>query len=272
MVVLRSLGFNIAFFAVSVVCAAAFTVGLLLPPPAMLRMAAVWGRVTEALLARIVGLKVTVRGRENLIAGAAIIASKHQSAWETIMFPRLFRRPVFVVKQELLQVPLYGPCLAHTGAIGVDRQGGARALRALLAQARRVLAEGHQVLIFPEGTRVAPGSQVPFHPGVAALYSQLGVPVIPVALNSGVFWGRRSFLKRPGEIVVEILPPIPPGIERRRFQRLLEERIEAASTRLMTEAGWRPPVDNPVDKPSNAATTGERAGTTFAWRRTKEEH
>ena len=120
--------------------------------------------------------------------------------------------------------------------IRIDRAGGARALRGLIEGGRAALDRGAPIAIFPEGTRVAPGEHRPYHPGVAALYRHLDCTVVPVALNSGVFWGRRSFVKRPGRIVVEFLPPIAPGLERKDFMTELERRLEPATERLVAEA------------------------------------
>src|SRR5690606_21388864 len=146
-----------------------------------------------------------------------IVAAKHQSAWDTMAFYWVLDDAAYVLKKELLSIPLYGWCARKARMIGVDRSGGAKALRAMVEQAQNCLAEGRPIVIFPEGTRTAPGRRSAYHPGIAALYTRLGVPVVPVALNSGLFWGRRSFIKQPGRIVVQFLPPIPPGLERRAF-------------------------------------------------------
>ena len=137
-----------------------------------------------------------------------------------------------MLKKELLSIPLFGWFLKRAGMIAVDRKGGASALRSMARQATETLESGRSILIFPEGTRVAPGQTRPYQPGVAALYTQQKVPVVPVALNSGLFWGRRAFFKKPGTIVVQILPPIPPGLDRKAFMRDLESRIEPASAAL----------------------------------------
>ena len=129
------------------------------------------------------------------------------------------------------QIPLFGWCLVHAGMIRIDREGGARALRGLIEDGRAALARGAPIVIFPEGTRMPPGERRPYQPGVAALYRHLDCPVVPVALNSGVFWSRRSFVKRPGRIVVEFLPPIAPGLERKEFMAELERRLEGATER-----------------------------------------
>jgi 1-acyl-sn-glycerol-3-phosphate acyltransferase len=192
----------------------------------------IWIDGTLWLLKHVAGIDYRVTGTENLPSTSAIYASKHQSAWETLFLSRYLNFPAFVLKKELLSIPLFGWFLKKAGMIAVDRKGGASALRSMARQATETLESGRSILIFPEGTRVAPGQTKPYQPGVAALYTQQKVPVVPVALNSGLFWGRRAFIKKPGMIVVQILPPIPPGLDRKAFMRDLESRIEPASTAL----------------------------------------
>ncbi|MFQ5775673.1 MAG: lysophospholipid acyltransferase family protein [Kiloniellaceae bacterium] len=233
MIGLRSLLFNVLFYAWSGLVQVACLPVLALPREGPIAAGRLWSRVTLAMLAGICGLRHEIRGLANLPEGPCIIASKHQSAWDTLIFHLLVPGPSFVFKRELMWVPLFGWYLMRAGCIPVDRAGGAKALRALVDRARRAVAHGQSIVIFPEGTRVAPGRRRPYHPGTAALYVQLGVPVVPVAVNSGLFWGRRSFRKEPGRITLEFLPPIPPGLPRRAFAAELERRIETASQRLL---------------------------------------
>lgn len=235
MIVLRAALFNLAFYLWTALCAIAALPMLLAPRRSVARFGGWWSGTVLALLRVIVGLDHEVRGGEHLPRGAGIIAIKHQSAWDTLAVAVLIDDPAIVVKQELLWVPLYGWYVLRAGMIAVDRRGGAKALKRLVARARAALAEGRPIVIFPEGTRTAIGQRPPYHPGVAALYSELGLPVVPVAVNSGLFWGRRSFMKRPGRIVLEFLPALPAGLERRRFLAELQDRIEAASARLAAE-------------------------------------
>ncbi len=188
-----------------------------------------WLRITCRLTHRVSGL-------ENMPAGPVILACKHQSSWETLAFSRLFPGSATVMKRELLLIPVVGWAMARVGNIAVERGDGSKALRGLIKQAKATLAEGRSILIFPEGTRVAVGDERPYQVGTAALYRQLGVPVVPVALNSGLFWGRRKFIKWPGVIDVEILPAIPPGLSRDIFMTTLRERIEEATNRLVKAA------------------------------------
>jgi 1-acyl-sn-glycerol-3-phosphate acyltransferase len=214
---------------------------LVLPPAATHAVSRTWMAGLQFLLRHLVGLDYEVRGRENVPDAPAIYAFKHQSAWETIVCHLLVRNGAIALKQELVRLPLFGWTLRHSGMISIDRAGGAAALRSLIEGAREAFARGVPVIIFPEGHRIPPGQHRPYHPGVAALYSQLGRPVVPVAHNSGLFWGRRSFVKRPGRIVVEFLEPIQAGLDRKAFMALLQQRLEAASDRLIEEAGGLSP-------------------------------
>jgi 1-acyl-sn-glycerol-3-phosphate acyltransferase len=192
------------------------------------------------LAAVIAGITWEVRGSHHIPAGPALFAFKHQSAWETLAVPVLLPAPAMVIKRELFWVPFYGWFAKRAGMIGIDRSAGSRALRRMLQAARRAKADGRPVVIFPQGTRTVPrirgGAAKPYQPGVAALYGELDLPAVPVALNSGLFWGRRAFRKEPGRIIVEYLPPIAPGLAKREFLRRLEGAIEQASARLEAES------------------------------------
>jgi len=232
MTTVRSLLFNVLFALWTALIFILSLPTLVLPRSACWWMGGLWVRGALLLLRSTVGLTHRVRGVEHRIAGPAVYAAKHQSAWDTLVFPLLLDKPAYVLKQELIRVPLFGSYLKQCGMIPVDREGGGAALKQLLRAARTAIAQGRSILIYPEGTRTPPGERRPYHPGVAALYGDLGVPVVPVALNSGLFWGRRAFNKRPGTITIEFLPPIAPGLPRREFMRELQERMEGASQRL----------------------------------------
>ena len=234
---IRSLLFNVAFWLWGLVMALVALPILLMSRQAMVRQAERWERGIQWLLRNLVGLDYQVLGDEHRQDNRVIYAFKHQSAWDTITTHLLVDDPAIALKQELTKIPIFGPCLLHAGMIKIDRGQGAKALRSLIEGARQAIARGSPVVIFPEGTRTPPGEKHPYHPGVAALYKQLSVPVVPVALNSGVFWGRRAFAKRPGLIQVEFLEPIEPGLERKAFMAELEQRIETATERLVTDAG-----------------------------------
>ena len=229
---LRSLVFNIGFFGGSALLAVALLPALALPRVVLVRAGRLWAWWTNLLLRRVVGAEIVIENRERLPAAGGIVAARHQSAWETVALLGLLPDPAYVLKRELLRLPLFGWYARKSGHIAVDRGGGARALRGMVAQAAEALAAGRQVVIFPEGTRVAPGAGRRYRPGTAALYRALGAPVVPVALNSGAVWGRNAFIKRPGRIVLRALEPIPPGLSRDAFMATLRERIETAVTAL----------------------------------------
>jgi 1-acyl-sn-glycerol-3-phosphate acyltransferase len=250
MLVLRSLAFNV-LFGVWLFGLGVPALPLLVLPRRWARViVGLWARGVMALLRGVVGLDYAVRGCAHLPAGAVIVASKHQSAWDTIIFLVLLANPAYVLKRELFKIPLYGWFTWKLGMIGIDRAAGTAALRRLVARVRPAIAAARPVVIFPQGTRTAPGARRPYLPGIYALYAETGAPVVPVALNSGRFWGRRSFIKRPGRIVLEFLPALPPGLDRRRFMAELEARIEGATAAL--EA-----VDNPA---LNSVDRGDKPG------------
>ncbi len=239
MLVLRSALFNAVFFLWSAVVCFSYLPLLVLPERVMLRAGTLWSKSIIRILGLIAGTGFEIRGGENIPTGAAIFASKHQSAWDTLIYMTVLPGPVLVVKRELFWIPLYGWYARHAGMIGVDRRGGARALKHLIRRARSALKGGRSVVIFPQGTRTAPGTREPYQVGVAALYRGLDQPIVPVAVNSGLFWGRRAFLKRPGTILIEVLPAIPAGLGRDDFMAELERRIETATDRLLAEGRSR---------------------------------
>ncbi len=230
---IRSFLFNAGWYAGSTIIAIVGSPILLLSRRAVLAWARFWIHFCLGWLRLICRLTHRVSGLENLPPGPVIIASKHQSSWETLSYTLLFPGAAIVLKRELLFIPIVGWAMARAGNIAVARGDGASALRSLTRQAKAVLAEGRSILIFPEGTRVPVGGEKPYQIGAAALYRQLNVPVVPVALNSGLFWGRRKFVKWPGVIDVQILPAIPPGLKRDAFMALLRERIEGATNALI---------------------------------------
>jgi 1-acyl-sn-glycerol-3-phosphate acyltransferase len=231
---LRSILFNIAFFgATTVLCLLSLPL-MLLPRGAFMAMLAFYGRLVEGMLAVICGLRVRVIGMENLPPGPVLIASKHQSAFDTVFWLSRLPDPCYVLKAELMKIPVWGWLARHSKMVAVDRDGGATALKQMVRDAGAALAESRQIVIFPEGTRTAPGERVAYQPGVAALASALKVPVVPVATDSGVYWGKNAFAKRPGVLTVSVLPPIPAGTPRAALMRGLEEAIEAETARLLS--------------------------------------
>jgi 1-acyl-sn-glycerol-3-phosphate acyltransferase len=173
----------------------------------------------------ICGIRLEVRGMEHLPPGPALLASRHQSAFDTLVWLTLVPSCCYVLKRELLRIPLFGPLIPLTGMIAIDRSGGASALRGLMREGVRAAREGRQIVIFPEGTRAAPGATLPLQPGIAALASSTGLPVIPVVTDSGRYWGRRAFRKHPGTIHIELLPPLPAGLRREELMRRLTDAL-----------------------------------------------
>jgi len=249
---LRSVVFNLWFYGVTVVVAVMTLPVLLLHPRAARWVARVWARLVLGGLRPICGITVEVTGRENLPAhGAALIASQHQSAFDTIVWFLLVPEAAYVLKKELGTIPIYGALSRKMGMIAVDRSAGAAAIRTLVKDAHRAVAAGQQIVIFPEGTRAAPGAVLPLHPGVAALASRTGLPVIPVVTDSGRCWGRRAFRKNPGIIRVAIQPPLPAGTPR-----------PALMARLAALYAQGPaPVDNSVGETSPGLSGHPRKAT-----------
>ena len=190
-----------------------------------------WSRWQYACYRRILGITIKIEG--HLPHKPVLYAIKHESMFETIDMPRMFNKPAVVTKKELFDIPFWGPAARAYGMIPVDRNGGASALRAMLVLAKKMIADGRPIVIFPEGTRSAPGEKVPYQPGVAALVIASGAPCYPVATNSGRHWGRRAFHKMPGVISISVLPALPPGLARKPLMEALEQQIEAETTRLM---------------------------------------
>jgi 1-acyl-sn-glycerol-3-phosphate acyltransferase len=231
-IALRSYLYVLLFYLWTALVAVGCTPILLGPTRWTLVMFHFWGRGVTALLA-VCGVKVEVRGREHIPTGAALVAPKHLCMLDVFAQFAVLPASVFVMKKELNWIPWFGWYAAKVGAIDIDRGGGASALKKMVAEAKALFAKGRQVVIFPEGHRGTPGQAGDYKPGVAALYRELDVPVHPVATNSGVHWPAHGFIRRPGTIVFEYLEPIPPGLKRAEFMRILEERIETASNRLL---------------------------------------
>lgn len=236
MLILRSYLFAIAFYVTTALFLLLGSWLLLGPRLWAMEGLRLHGLASLWLLKHIAGTRMEVRGHERVPQGACLIVSKHQSAWDTFALVPLFRDPAIVLKDELKWIPFYGWFCVKFEHILVKRDRAAAALKALVEQARSRIAQDRQVVIFPEGTRRTPGAPPDYKPGYVALYEGLGVPCIPLALNSGLFWPRRSLLRFPGTIVVEFLEPIPPGMPRKAFKAELEKRLEDASNRLVTEA------------------------------------
>jgi 1-acyl-sn-glycerol-3-phosphate acyltransferase len=235
-VVARSLLFNALFYLNVIVLMIVALPTLALPYRFLRPFIRCYSRVSLWLLRVICGTKVEWRGTEKIPKGACIVACKHQSLWETFSLYAELEDPAYVLKRELMWIPLFGWYMAKAGLIPIDRGAGVSALSRMTARARAALTQSRQVVIFPEGTRRRPGAPPTYRPGVAHLYNRAGVPCVPLALNSGLFWPRRSLLRCPGTILVEVLDPIPPGLESRAFLARLQSVLEDATARLVQES------------------------------------
>jgi 1-acyl-sn-glycerol-3-phosphate acyltransferase len=239
-IILRSLLFNAAFYLVLIVYFVVAIPTLVMPRWGIIRLAQQWGRVNLGLLRIVCGITVEWRGLEKIPAGAVLVAAKHQSLWETFALLTRFDDPSYILKRELLWVPFFGWYARHAGMIPVDRGGGKPALIAMAARVRDALAAGRQIIVFPEGTRRPPGAAPKYKYGIAHLYAECSAPCVPIALNSGLFWPRRRFLRYPGTITVEALAPIAPGLAVEDFFARLQREIETATARLVAQAGGGP--------------------------------
>ena len=237
----RSILFNALFYLNLLVHMIVALPALVLPYPAVRVFIRSYGRSSLWLLRVICGTQVSWRGTENIPRGSCIVACKHQSAWETFALYAVLADPIYILKRELMWIPLFGWYTWKAGLIPVDRSAGLAALSRMTARAQRTITgpRARQLVIFPEGTRRTPGAEPSYKPGIAHLYARTGLPCVPAALNSGLFWPRRSLLRRPGTIIVEFLPPIAPGFDRPGFLAHLQDTIEEASARLLQETGIR---------------------------------
>ena len=199
-------------------------------------IAKAWGRTNLVLLRVLAGIRADFRGLEKLPPGGFIAAAKHQSAWDTFALLWMFRDPTFILKRELQWIPLFGWFTIKGRMIPVDRGAGSQALVAMNERAYAELAHGRQIVIFPEGTRRPVGAEPKYKYGIAYLYEAGEVPCVPIALNSGLFWPRRTFLRFPGTVIVEVLDPIPPGLPKDEFFARLQQVMETATARLIVEA------------------------------------
>jgi len=230
---IRSFLFAILLALITVPYAIFATLIFWLPPMTRHRLITSWVPVMMWVIRHVLGIRYRVIGAENMPAGPAVVLSKHQSAWETIALQQIFPPLCFVLKRELLRVPFFGWGLASIPGIAIDRNAGKDALAQVVEQGRERLKEGLWVVVFPEGTRVAPGTVKRYKPGGAILAKRAGVPVVPVAHNAGEFWRRNAFVKRPGEIIVSIGPVIDvKGVKAEQINARAEAWVESEMQRL----------------------------------------
>jgi 1-acyl-sn-glycerol-3-phosphate acyltransferase len=234
---LRSAAFNFAFYVLTAGMIVAAMPLLLAPRRLTMAAMRLWAMLVTVLLHRICGIRLRLLGGDRLPrpGQAGLIAAKHQSAFDTIVWLAVLPDAAYVLKQDLLRIPLYGQFARKARMIAVDRAAGASALRHLVREGREAALAARQIVIFPEGTRVAPGRRRPYQPGVAALAAATGLPVMPAATDSGRCWGRRAFRKSPGVITLSVLPALPAGLGRETLLQQLEAAIEAESQRLLLE-------------------------------------
>lgn len=235
MILIRSAVFNIVFYLVMVAYLCATLPAYFMPRRAMVEIARHWAKTNLVLLRVICGIKVDFQGLEKIPKGPLICASKHQSLWETFALMTLFDDPAYIMKRELMWIPFFGWATWKAGMIAVDRGARSAALEAMNERAKTEIRKGRQLIIFPEGTRRPPGAEPKYKFGVAHLYSEIGVPCLPVSLNSGLFWRRRSFMRYPGTIRVVLCDLIQPGLDKQPFLMRVQEEIETATASLIEQ-------------------------------------
>lgn len=234
-IIVRSVVFNTVFYLALFVYLIVALPTLAMSRRVLIALVKNWARFNFWLLRTICDVHMRIDGLERIPHGPLLVASKHQSMWETFALMTVFEDPAFILKRELLWIPFFGWCARKAEMIPVDRGARSQALSAMTRRAKVEVERSRQLIIFPEGTRRAPGAEPKYKFGVVHLYSEIGVPCLPVALNSGLFWPRRSFRRFPGTIRVEILDPIPPGLDRHAFAARLQSDIETATARLVAE-------------------------------------
>jgi 1-acyl-sn-glycerol-3-phosphate acyltransferase len=233
---LRSLVYNVLFYLLLVFWLLLGIPTFVMPRWAIMNIARYWARSSIWLMRVVCNTKVEYRGLEKIPKGPLIAASKHQSMWETFALLQFFEQPLFILKRELMWIPFFGWYLKKAGMIGIDRSAGGRSLLKMARRAGEEVRRGRQLIIFPEGTRTAVGAPPDYKTGVAQVYVDCGVTCLPVALNSGLFWPRRTFMRYPGTLVVEFLDPLPPGLSRREFIARVSGVIEDATNVLVEVA------------------------------------
>jgi len=229
---IRSLLFNIVFLFWTIVPAVLFVWVVLLPQDKLIKILYYWQKSVLWFERKIVKIDYKIVGLENVPRGSCIIAAKHQSVWETCKLIYLFKNPSIVLKKELTYVPVWGWYAVASGLIPIDRKAGVKSLIVMKRAAKKAVEQGRKIVIFPQGTRVKPKVRKPYKVGVAALYQELEIPVVPMAVNSGMFWAKGSFIKKPGTITIEFLQPIEPNLSRSKMMKRLERELELASDKL----------------------------------------
>jgi 1-acyl-sn-glycerol-3-phosphate acyltransferase len=233
---IRSIFYEVWFYFTILLVGGVGMIFTIINPKFAINVVNIWSRVSLFGLRWLMGISIEIRGRENLIDGPMLVAGKHLSTLDTIVPFTVMNTPAFVFKNELFKMPIFGWYLKSSGMIGIDRDGAMAALKSMVAEAKVRNAEGRPILIFPEGTRKELFAETDYKPGVAAIYGLLGVPCVPMALNTGVHWPAHGLLKTKGKVIFEFLPAIEVGLKRHDFMERLEASLEAKTTELIKEA------------------------------------
>lgn len=231
LIFLRSILCNIILYTGTAVGLTILSPLLLGPKKLYMWIPKAWSTWVSWVLKKIVGIRYIIKGTPP--TQPVLFAIKHQSAWETVALNHILKAPVYILKKELLYIFPFGLYLKKAGMIPLDRKGGVDSLKRMLSLSKKRIEEGHSVIIFPEGTRSQPGKTIPYKKGIYTLYRSVNVPVVPVALNSGLYWPRRHFLKYPGTITISFLPTIQVGLKQEEFMSKLQTVIESESLKLL---------------------------------------
>lgn len=236
---IRQILFNIAFYGATTLFCIVLTPAMILPRPFFIRGLTSYFYAVHYIEKYVLGLDFEIRGAENIPqSGAFLVAAKHYSAYETMKLHVLFYDPAIIMKKELSYIPLWGWLAMKARMIFIDRGAASTALKSMLAGAQRVEREGRPLVIFPQGTRVAvtdTTTEKPYKSGIGRLYAATNQPILPLAMNSGLFWKKKAFFKYPGKVIFEFLPPIPAGLPVDDVLKQLETCIETTSSKLVNE-------------------------------------
>jgi 1-acyl-sn-glycerol-3-phosphate acyltransferase len=236
MIVIRSILFNLAFYANLIIRMILFSPTYFLAERRKAwKVPKNWVLSNHWLLEKIVGTTFEIEGLENMPKGSCIIAPKHQSFWDAYALLPWIDDAIYILKRELTWIPLFGQYITKMRMIPVDRGARGKAMTEVMERTRREMADGRQLIIYPEGTRRAPGAEPSYRYGIARLYRDLKIPVVPIVMHPGLFWPRRRFMRYPGHFKVKILPAIAPGLDPDTFMDRLVEEMERESDALLLE-------------------------------------
>lgn len=230
---LRSGLFKVIFYVWTALFCILYIPLMWMPRNGLIAFQRIWSHGVLVILRLIMNIRLEIKGKENIPVGGAIIAMKHQSSFDTFVMHTVVKHPAFVMKKELLKIPLYGSFCLKTGMIPVDRDGGLKALKVLIQQASDAINEGRQIIIFPEGSRIIPGEKAEYQSGIYGIYRFAKKPVVPVALNSGLYWPKKGHLVPGSVITFDFLDIIDPDKTKDDFMDILESKIEQASSKLI---------------------------------------